>query len=232
VDFADPLQALPSVTIPTWNRTWPRPESTAVASGQLDGQPIALGAIWNRGTGSVAAIAFAPTPVEAVAIADSVARPPRDPRLIMRWVSDARLHLSIDATTPTAALNDLRIWMTLVEDDGTPRQAHSVPQVGPGLYALEIDPPSRPMLAIVKVEDRVVDRIALAGRYAPEFARIGNDRPAMARLAKTTGGAVIEPDEAGPIDFRWPTRRLPLVAPLSAAAAALILLALALWRRE
>jgi hypothetical protein len=231
VNFADRLQAPASRTIPAWNRTWPRPSSSAFVTGQIDGQAVTLGAQFDRGAGTVAAVAFAPTPPEAIAIADAVARPPRDPRLIVRWTDDVRLHLSVDATTPTAALNNLRISMTLLEDDGTPRQVHTVPQVGPGLYALEIDPPSRPMLAIVTVEDRVVDRIALAGRYAPEFARIGNDRPAMSRLANTTGGTVIEPDVTAPIDFHWPTRRLPLIAPLSAAAAAFILLALALWRR-
>ena len=49
-----------------------------------------------------------------------------------------------------------------------------------------------------------MDRIAVAGRYAPEFDAIGNDRSAMNQLARRTGGAVIDPAQTSPSSFIGP----------------------------
>ena len=99
---------------------------------------------------------------------------------------------------------------------------------GPGVANQQADD-LRAVFAAVRVNGNVVARSALAGRYAPEFDSIGNDRPAMQTLAKQTGGAVIKPDQHLPIDFQFPVREVPLTSWLALAGAVFIGLALARW---
>ena len=70
----------------------------------------------------------------------------------------------------------------------------------------------------------------MAGRYAPEFDAVGNDFGALRELAARTGGAVVPPQQATPIDFRWPPRDEPLASVLAAAGGFLIALGLVWWR--
>jgi hypothetical protein len=76
----------------------------------------------------------------------------------------------------------------------------------------------------------VLERVAVAGRYAPEYDAIGNDRAALRALADRTGGRVIEPGMRGPIDFRWPPRDVDLTPWLAAAGALMVALGLIWWR--
>jgi hypothetical protein len=107
-----------------------------------------------------------------------------------------------------------------------------IPQTAPGRYELHIDAPTRSTLASVHLDGRILDRIAVAGRYAPEFDAIGNNRERMYALARSSSGAVIEPSQTRPIDFRWPLRRLPLASYCCGAGAALIAAGLLRWRKS
>ena len=55
---------------------------------------------------------------------------------------------------------------------------------------------------------------------------------AMKQLAAQTGGAVIEPSQTTPIDFRWPPRIVSLVSILSISGAVFIGLGLILWKLQ
>jgi len=72
----------------------------------------------------------------------------------------------------------------------------------------------------------------LAGRYPREFDAIGNDRAAMAELARRTGGRVIEPNDATPIHIQGAARNISLTSELASAGAALIALGFVHWRRS
>src|SRR5947207_3395328 len=84
-------------------------------------------------------------------------------------------------------------------------------------------PPPPPTFALVRLgESHVIDRIAVAGRYAPEFDAIGNNLQALRELAGASGGAVIEPAQTTPIDFHWPVRSVALGTYCSVAGAMLV----------
>ena len=102
----------------------------------------------------------------------------------------------------------------------------------PGRYELELPAaPLRPELATLRDGERVIERFAIAGRYAGlEFDAVGTDRENLNRLASQTGGRVIEANETRPIDFRWPRREVSLTAWLAAGGAVLILASMLWWR--
>ena len=76
----------------------------------------------------------------------------------------------------------------------------------------------------------MIDRIAVAGRYPPEFDGIGVDRAALSELARRTGGRVIEPADVSPLVLPGPRRGRPLVAYLAALGALLVAAGLVRWR--
>jgi hypothetical protein len=105
-----------------------------------------------------------------------------------------------------------------------------LPQTGPGHYELDLPAPRTPAFAAIRVEGRLIDRIAVAGRYAPEFDAIGNDHAAMEELAHRTGGQVIAPRQTWPIDFRWPAKVMPISSILAVLGAAFIAVGLGWWK--
>jgi hypothetical protein len=223
-------------TVPQWNRTWIRPGATAIAEAPIDGRASAMAARWNIGAGQAAAVAFASNAMEASAIADLIARPPRDPRFHVIWQTGSSLRVTIDAedkARPAADgspyLNGLSPRLELSRpQEGT--TVLPIGQTGPGTYSAELPAPRQSTLATVRLGGKVLDRIALAGRYAPEFNAIGNNRDAMNTLARTTGGLVIEPTQTTPIDFHWPVAYARIASQLALLGAALLAAALVWWR--
>lgn len=232
VRFVSELANLPAQTVAPWNRTWLKQSAEGLAKGTAAGGDVPMSARWRAGEGQVAAVAFGVDPATAEAVARLVARGPRDPRFRVTWHAGPELRVVIDAVDAGRYLNGLRPLLEVAGADsvGAP-VASPVPQVGPGRYELSVPAPRRPSFAAVRVDGAAVDRVAVAGRYAPEFDATGNDRAAMAGLAHRTGGEVIPPGRRTPIDLRRPPRVVPLTSVVAAAGAACIALGLAWWRK-
>jgi hypothetical protein len=232
VQFLSPL-SLPPRTISPWNRTWLKATATVLAKARITANEKACPvARWQVGSGSVIAAAFAATPAEAAALADLVAKPPRDPRYRVTWDAGPKLHVTVDAIDGTTYLNDQVLVLELADADSPATTLHRqpVPQTAPGRYELSAPAPRSPAFAAVRLGSRILDRIALAGRYAPEFDAIGNDHDALRELARRSGGEAIDARRTKAIDFHWPRRDLPLTTWLAAAAALMIAAGLWWWR--
>jgi hypothetical protein len=106
-----------------------------------------------------------------------------------------------------------------------------IPQVGPGQYEVDLDAPRAAVVVTIRRGEEVLERFAVAGRYAEEFERIGNDRANLRELAERTGGAVIEPGDVRPIDFRWTRREMALGPWLAGMGAVFVGGGLVRWRR-
>ena len=78
----------------------------------------------------------------------------------------------------------------------------------------------------------MIERYALADRYALEFEAIGNDHAAMEELARRSGGRVIGMGENEPVKMEWPGERVPMSSEFGIAGAGFVLSALWRWRRS
>ncbi len=226
--FAGPLSSLPARELRIWNHTWLKKDVLLLADGVTAGVSWPLAARWRVGAGSVGAVAFSANEGEALAMANLVAQPPRDPRFSVSWDAADSLRVTVDAVDGGTLINAASIQLELVDEERA--EMLTIPQAGPGLYEVERPAPRKPTIATVRHQGRLLDRQAIAGRYEPEFNRIGNDRYAMAELARGTGGAVIPPNQTGSIRFNWPAREVPLASWLSIGGAMLIAAALVRWR--
>ena len=229
VRFSGELSPLASRAVDLWNHTWLKERAAGLAESAAQGERIPLAARWQQGLGRVAAVAFAPTSAEAEAIARLVEQRPADPRLRVTWDAASMLRVTIDAMDGQTYLNGLRMELEIAEEAAAARRV-AIPQVAPGRYDLTIESPRRPAVATVWHEGRAEDRTAIAGRYAPEFDAIGNDRATLARLAARTSGRIVEPGSAKPIEFNWPRQRIALMPWLSAAGFLLMGAGLLWWR--
>ncbi|HWP39942.1 MAG TPA: hypothetical protein VNL70_03370, partial [Tepidisphaeraceae bacterium] len=232
VQFTAELASLPIRTVHLSNRTWLRRQAIELAWTLFDGQRIPLGALWQFGAGRVAALAFQPTPDELLAVSALVEHPPRDPRFSVTWNTDSRLSVNVDAFADGTFLNGLDLKLDLLDPTRLDSSITTVSllQVAPGRYSIDLPAPPSAVLARLQLDGHVLDRRAVAGRYPPEFDALGNDHQAMQHLAESTGGQVIPPSQTWPIDFRWPLRTLSLLPILCAAGAAMIAVALILWK--
>ena len=238
VEFAGGMEGLLARAVaPPWNRTWLRPQATAVGTGTAEAGPLA--AVWNVGAGRVAAAGFRASPEEAEALARLAQRAPRDPRIRVTWETGSKLRVFVDAAESGAGsgaatiMNGMKLVLEMRDAAATAGgggAATTVPQVGPGRYEVSVDTPAAPAVATLRSEGRIIDRLAVAGRYAPEFDRIGNDRRAMRALADSTGGSVVEPSVTSLIQLPRSQRSVPLPSPLAATAAACMAAALVRWR--
>jgi len=211
-----------------WNRTWVKTSALRLAEARRSEDVLPMAARWNVGEGEVLAAAFDPPPAIAARLADLVSRPPRDPRFHVTWHTGPLLRAMVDAIGENDYLNGRRV--TLEVSSAADAVDRLMPQTAPGRYELAVPAPRSPGVATVRVDGRVVSRKAVAGRYAPEFEALGNDHAAMRELASLSGGQVIAPDFARPLDIRWPRHPLPLSSWLAAAGALFISLGLAWWR--
>jgi hypothetical protein len=191
-----------------------------------------MAARWQAGEGRVAAAAFRPSTDVAQALAQSIERPPRDPRFRVTVDAGSTTHVIVDATAGgTSYLNGEDLALEL--GDGSPAQAKPIPQTAPGRYELTLDAPTRETIARVRRGGgggQTIDAFALAGRYAPEFDAVGNDRAALEALARRTGGRMIEPGDTRRLELPFTRREAPLTSWLTLAGAALICAGLVRWR--
>ena len=141
--------------------------------------------------------------------------------------------VTLRAVDGSTFLNDLEPTLELRDPSsgGAAPILHVIPQTGPGEYTARLPAPRSSQIAAVAVGQRVIERFAVAGRYAPEFESIGNNRRTMEDLALRTGGAVILPTQTTPIVINWPGRAISIASPIALAGAVLIGLALILMRR-
>ncbi|HEY2585407.1 MAG TPA: vWA domain-containing protein [Tepidisphaeraceae bacterium] len=226
VTFESPLQGMPPQSTDLWNRTWMKDGASKLAEARPDAaEPVPMAARWNAGEGRVLAAAFVPDAGVVERLASLVARPPRDPRFHVTWESGPRLRVTIDAVDGRQYLNGQNLSLEL----NAPR--HPIPQTGPGRYELTMQAPRSPAIATVRAGDQVLDRIALAGRYAPEFDEVGNDLAAMRELARRSGGVVVPPGQAKPLDIHWPVREVSIASLLAVAGAACVVAGLLWWQR-
>jgi hypothetical protein len=238
VRFVGPLEGTPPRDVaPPWNRTWLKSGAAEVARGGDEGP---LAATWRAGEGAVVAAAFGASPDDAEPFARLVARPPRDPRLRVTWEPGEKLTVTVEAVERPANeaggeyLNGLPLALELTDLSGVrPAAPRTVPvsQVAPGRYEAAVDAPREPTLATLRHAGRAVERVAVAGRYAPEFEHVGNDRLAMRALAARTGGAVVEPSQQSPLHLPAPEEGgVALSSWLAALGATLLAAALVWWR--
>jgi hypothetical protein len=232
VRFDGELSALPPREAMPWNRTWVKESATMLASGTDEDKTVAGAARWNVGEGRVLALAFDPGPAAAEALSRAAAGAPRDPRYRVSWETAARLRVTVDAAEGSHYLNEKKVTLELAEEAEVTSAAikHEIQQIAPGRYEVDLPAPRFSTFAAVRVDGHLIDRIALAGRYAPEFDTIGNDHDAMEKLARRSGGQVVPPRQTWPIDFRWPSRAMPLGSVLAVIGASLVALGLGWWK--
>jgi hypothetical protein len=150
------------------------------------------------------------------------------------WETEAELRVTIDAVDKASSkgspyMNGLAPRLELSRPQES-AEVLPIGQTGPGLYSLAVPAPRQSALATVRLGGQVLDRVAVAGRYAPEFDNIGNNREMMNTLARSSGGLVIEPSQTRPIDFQWPTAYAPIASELAALGAFCIAMGLVWWR--
>jgi hypothetical protein len=229
VVFENEAKSLPSDNVPVWNRVWLKPQAQLWANVTRDAIDMPLAGYWRVGSGCTAAVAWEPSESRIQTLASLIAEKPRDPRFSVQWQTGARLHVIVDAADAGRFLNDLPISLEFADDPGLGKI--QLEQTAPGRYEAMVDAPRNPRIATLRAGDEIIDRVSLAGRYPKEFDAMGNDHAAMRKLAATSGGEMIWPTDRGPIDFRWPTRKVALTPWICALALVLLAAGLIGWRR-
>jgi hypothetical protein len=246
VHFTGVLSDTPRLEVSPWNRTWLKSAAAGVAEAEYAGERVIPAGLWPVGEGRVLSTGFGLTPDTLAQLAKAAERLPRDPRFRVSWETGASLHVSVDAVAAGGAdtvdgdvyLNDRKLMLDLSSAGagaGGSVESFPITQTGPGRYELAVPAPRSPAFAAVRVAadagtPRTLERFAVAGRYAPEFDAIGNNFGNLRELAERTGGAIVPPQQATPIDFRWPPHDVPLGSWLAAAGALFIALGLIAWR--
>jgi hypothetical protein len=230
VRFIGPAAVIGGRLVSSWNRTWLALGATELAVGDDTDGPRAMAAQWRVGSGRVAAVAWRDANIDR--LADLIAQPPRDPRFKVSWQTGPLLHVAVDAVDGKTYLNNLKLTLELWAQDSLICAPQEIRQTGPGWYELTGSAPSEPVIAIVRNQDRLLDRMALGGWYRPEFAAVGEDRQALESLAKTSGGQVIDPTQTGPIQFNWPRRPYRLTSWLCVCGAVCLAAGLLIWQRR
>jgi hypothetical protein len=227
IRFEGAIQGLESREVLLWRPSWLKDGATPLgtANDQRATSGV-LAASWHVGSGQVAAAAFDPSAGETQALAQLVEAHPSDARIKVSWTTGRTVRVRVDARDHQKFLNGLDLKLTLQPQGDT----LPIRQSGPGQYEAVFPAPRHNVLATVEQNTEPIDRIALPGRYAPEFDNVGNDHAAMIKLAKLTGGKVIDARQTGPINFHWPHRTVSLAPWLAILGAAFIAGGLAWWR--
>ena len=186
------------------------------------GAPVV--AAWQVGLGRVASVAATLSAEDLAAIVARLDRPPVDPRFRTTF-DEAAGNVCVEATDERGPMNGLALRLRRGDREAV------FTQTGPGTYAAPLDRQPDPSVAIITQDNQVIARAALAGRYAAEFDRVGNDRKALLALADGTGGRLIDASETQPLMFpvRW--RSVSLTPALAGLAAVLAVAAVLFIRR-
>lgn len=232
VQFSGDFAGIGPTTASPWNHTWLKSNSTPAATGTSNNEAPPLGATWHLGQGRVAALAFGASQNQLEPVILKLARPPADPNFKVTWTTGPRLVVKVEAFDGHEYINDaaLELEQTSSLEGGQAAARIAIPQTAPGQYELSVEAARQPLIATVRNNGEVLSRIAVAGRYAPEFDAIGNNHQNMTRLAQRTGGQVILPSQRSPIDFRWRRKTVSLDSILAALGAVLIGLGLVRWK--
>jgi hypothetical protein len=226
--FSGALSGLGGRAVAPWNRTWLKKGATELVA-TASREP--LGAQWGVGNGEVMACGFGVNEKELAAMVGLIARPPRDPRFTVTWEAGSKLGVRVDAAEGGKYLNDLKLRLEVAgEGSGAKGEGVAIPQTGPGRYEIRLAAPRERSFATVQRGGTVIDRIAVAGRYAAEFDAVGNDYEALGRLAKRTGGKVIDRARRKPIEIEFPKREMALAPFLGLVGAVVLGLGLVRWR--
>lgn len=216
-----------------WNRTWLRQPAELLAEATHGDGQVPMIARWQFGAGRVMAAAYPMQANRAAALAELIEAQPADPRFTVSWDTADRLRVEVDAVDAQGYLNDLQLNLKLADADA-PANVRIIPlqQIAPGRYAADQPSPRQPAIASVRLGSQILSRRALAGRYAPEFERIGIDRTPLADLAGRTGGRLIEPEDQRPINLPQVDRWRDLTTACALAGAGLLAAGLIIWRRR
>lgn len=206
-------------------RRWPAVVKAGAEVLAADNAPLI--AAWQVGSGRVVSVTADLSPDDLAAVATRTQRPATDPRFDISFDSfDAAGVVTVHAADADGPMNGLALRLLQGPFD------KPFDQTGPGQYAAPLRRQTDPSVAIVLNDQSVLARRAIAGRYAPEFDAIRNDRDALARLAAGSGGAVISPGQNRPIAFAARFRDVSLRTALAGLAAVCIVAALFLLRRD
>jgi hypothetical protein len=231
VRFLDPFVSMPPVQVSPWNRTWRKSDATPLAETTVRDERITMAARWNVGEGQVGAIAFNPALNVIEATVKLLERPPRDPRFRVSVDQASTLRVTIDATDGNTYLNGEHLTLEFTSDGAVAKAGVlPVPQTAPGRYELATYAPPGGIARIRRDGRQTLDTFALPVRYAPEFDAVGNDRAALAELARRTGGRLIEPGDTRRLELPFPRRVVPLAPWLATVGAALVCAGLVRWR--
>lgn len=219
-------------TIDLWSRAWEKQDAQVLMSARLDREAVPLVARWQAGLGS-AAVAVMPLELGDIqSLCEALKRRPADPRFQIDWSSANDGRLVVQAADAGHALNGLELSLSLSSlDRSAGTKIVPLGQTAPGRYAGSWTPLEMPAYAAVRSGGQVIASAALAGRYAPEFGRIGVNRPALEQLAQSTGGSTIGAGDSHPLRLPQPLELRPLAQVMSLMAALLTLVAAVLIRR-
>jgi hypothetical protein len=200
------------------NETWLRDGATQLAEVQSAEGSHPAAAEWRVGAGRVVALPFAADASTVVAVANAYATEARDPRFASRLINDPSPTIRVEAIEDSRPMNSLELKYRVIGEAAT----LSIPQTAPGRYEITLPRSALPRIVEVMLGNRVFDRIAVAGRYAEEFDRVGINRANLQTLAERSGGSVIdELDRTIDLPDRY---RNVAIAPWLAAIGAILLM--------
>jgi len=209
--------------LPSIRETWLKDGAVSLAQAIVEARTLPAVAQRSHGSGKVVAIT-APQRELALRIADEIASPPRDPRVTVTIQTGEKTVVQVDAKGQQGYLNGLSLFAQLGDGDRV-----KIPQTQPGRYEVTLNPQAVPSILTIYREGAIADRIAIAGRYPREFARIGINRENLEDLANLTGGKMIENLDGASVSIH---RRVPreIAPPLLIAASVCFAVLLMLWK--
>ncbi len=222
-----PIEGFAETPPVPWNRTWLKRDATVLVENDSPAHEPLI-ARWRLGAGQVVAAAYATA--QGDRLARLVATPPRDPRYKVVWKNGPTAGVHIEAAENGRTINGLSFVLEVANTAGRVLSRQAVEQTAPGYYEAAISRLQEPVFATVRLEARLLDRIALPARYAAEFDAVGIDADTLKQLTARAGGAMIPPAQVSPIRFDMPVERVPLTAWLAAAGGVCIAAGLARWR--